>query len=61
MNIQRLTHSPWELGGYCLILPGKKIDNLLVQALKTWAILTDDVPKGLVTFGRMLQTESNMD
>jgi hypothetical protein len=32
----------------------KKIDNPPVQALKTWAIFANDVPKGLVTFGGML-------
>ena len=55
------TNKLTTLGRYCLILPGKKVDNLLMRALKTWAILTNDVPKGLTTFGRMLQIESNID
>jgi hypothetical protein len=39
----------------------EKADNLLMQALKTQSIPANDVPKGLITFSRMSQIESNTD
>jgi len=40
------THHTWQI---LSDTAWEKIDNLLMQALKTQAILANDIPKGLIT------------